>query len=149
MCVCVCVFFSRWVPHLCVCVCVSVMAHILQFRLVSSVAELGLTSAGMLRFRNHPNTLICSQETFLMIINIENSSYFCGNGCILFSGSFDESSKQQHLLIWNIIFFTVTFDHFNASLLNKSINFLFTPNFWMAVKVQNLKYTLYHQIFFK
>jgi len=35
--------------------------------------------------------------------------------------------------------FTVTFDSFNASLLNKSINFfqrnkiLLTPNFWMVV----------------
>jgi len=93
--VCVCSSAGEFLT----CVCVCVMAHILQFRLVSSVAELGLTSAGMLRFRNHPNTLICSQETFLMIINIENSSYFCGNGCILFSGSCDESSKEQHLFI--------------------------------------------------
>ncbi len=43
-----------------------------------------------------------------------------------FSGLFDESSKEQHLFVIDFFFFTlnvftVTFDKFNASLLNKSI----------------------------
>ncbi len=43
-----------------------------------------------------------------------------------------ESSKEQHLLemeiFCNIInIFTVTFDQFNAALLNKSINFSYWP----------------------
>ncbi len=61
---------------------------------------------------------LAAQETFLIIINAENScaaQYFCGNRDIFyFSGYF-----------CNIInVFTVTFDQFNASLINKSINFL-------------------------
>ncbi len=48
-----------------------------------------------------------------------------------------ESSKEQHLFETEIFcnitnVFIVTFDQFNAFLLNKSINFLLTPNFWMV-----------------
>ncbi len=53
-----------------------------------------------------------------------------------------ESSKEQRLfeieIFCNIInVFTGTFDHFNASLLNKSINFFNTPN------IQTYVYTVY------
>jgi len=66
-----------------------------------------------------------------------------------------ESSKEQHLFeiesFCNIInAFTVSFDQFNASLLNKSIHFfqktknkktfLLTPNFWTVVYVTNAFY---------
>ncbi len=37
---------------------------------------------------------------------------------------FDEKPKHQPLFETNFIFFTVTFDKLNASLLKKSINFL-------------------------
>ncbi len=48
---------------------------------------------------------------------------------IIFKGYFDESLKKQHLfeidIFCNVInVSTVTFDHFNASLINKSINFI-------------------------
>ncbi len=87
--------------------------------------------------------LICwfaAQETFLIIINAEirfAAQYFCGNGDKL---HFHESSKEQHLfeieIFSNIInVFAVTFDQFNASLMNKSINFFRTPNFWAVVCV--------------
>ncbi len=53
---------------------------------------------------------------------------------------FHESSKEQHLfeieIFSNIInVFAVAFDQFNASLMNKSINFFCTPNFWAVVCV--------------
>ncbi len=41
-----------------------------------------------------------------------------------------KSPKEQHLFKIEIFYnkcFTVTFDQFNASLLNKSINFLYDP----------------------
>ncbi len=79
-----------------------------------------------------------AQETFLIIINVENS---CGNcDAFYFSLMFFllfvffylihrwiESSKEQHLfeveIFCNIIHvFTVTFDQFNASLLNRNMN---------------------------
>ncbi len=79
--------------------------------------------------------LICwfaAPETFLIIISVENS---CAaeyvSWCIFFK--ILESSEEQHLyeieIFCNIIFtvtlfvFTVTFDQFNASLLNKNIDF--------------------------
>ncbi len=80
--------------------------------------------------------LICwfaAQETFLIIINVENScaaQYFSGNHDafyfqvnILFILLWIKSSKEQHLfeteIFSNIIIvFTVTVDLFNASLLN-------------------------------
>ncbi len=80
--------------------------------------------------------LICwfaAQETFLIIINVENScadEYFCGNWYILFFRihRWKESSKQQHLFVikicWNIInVFTVTDEQLNASSMNKSFKF--------------------------
>ncbi len=70
--------------------------------------------------------------------------YFCGNRDAFFSGFFEESLKEQHLfeikLFCNIInVFTVTYDLFNESLLNKVlISFQKkdpTPNFWKVVYV--------------
>ncbi len=87
--------------------------------------------------------LICwftAQETFLIIINIENSCaarYFCGNWYILLFRihRWIESSKEQHLfeieIFCSIInVFTVTFDQFNAFFLNKHIQILPSPNLW-------------------
>ncbi len=68
--------------------------------------------------------LICwfaAQETFLIINNAENScaaSYSCGNRDTIYF------SKFKRTAFCNIINdFTVTYDQFNASLINKSINF--------------------------
>ncbi len=68
------------------------------------------------------------------MINVENScaaQHFFGNWYIEFLRIiwWIESSKEQHLfeieIFCNIIsVFTVTFDQFNASLLNKSIKIL-------------------------
>ncbi len=78
-------------------------------------------------FRNHNNMLL--NKYFLIIINVEHSraaQYFCGNWYILFFMilRWIESSKEQRLLeigiFCNIIkVFNVTFDQFNASLMNK------------------------------
>ncbi len=67
-----------------------------------------------------------AQETFI-VINVENScaaAYFCGSD--IFQDSLMmmiESSKEQRLFETEIFItnyvFTVTFDRFNASLLNK------------------------------
>ncbi len=40
-------------------------------------------------FKNHSNVLICSQETFTIIVNVENScpaQYFCGDTFLGFFG---------------------------------------------------------------
>ncbi len=71
-----------------------------------------------------------AQETFQININAENSCAFCGY--IFFRLLWwIQSSKEQHLfeieMFCNIIkIFTVTIDHFNATLLNRSINLLNT-----------------------
>ncbi len=76
--------------------------------------------------------IICwfaAQETFLIIINVENScaaQYFCGNRHTLFFRihRWIESSKEQHLFeieIFCNFVFTVAFTQLNESLLNKSI----------------------------
>ncbi len=61
------------------------------------------------------------QETFLIIINAENCLY-----CLIFLWKQTESPKQHLFTIeifCNLInVFTVTFDQFNASLLNKGYN---------------------------
>ncbi len=58
-----------------------------------------------------------AQETILIIINVKNSyaaSYFCGNVDTFYLVGF--SSKEQYLFEIEIL--TVTFDQFNASLMN-------------------------------
>ncbi len=69
-------------------------------------------------FRNHNNMLISAQETFLIIINIENScaaQYFVETDTFYFSGLFSR-------ILCNIItVFTITFDKCIVSLINKSI----------------------------
>ncbi len=69
--------------------------------------------------------LICCLRNILIIISVKNicvASYFCGNCDNLF---------LDYLI--NIKFrrteFTVTFDQCKASLMNKSITFILTPNF--------------------
>ncbi len=74
-----------------------------------------------------------AQETFLIIVNVENrcaAQYFFQDSLM--------KTKIRTAFIWNGIFcsisvFTVTFDWFDASLLNYSItlrrNILLTPNF--------------------
>ncbi len=74
-----------------------------------------------------------AQETFLIIINVENScaaQYFCGNWDTFYFlriYRWIESSIEQHLFeIENFCFiinvFNDTFDQFNVSLMNKSIH---------------------------
>ncbi len=74
-------------------------------------------------FRNHYNILNIS-ETFLIIINVENSraaEYFCRDcDTFYFSGFFNEQSSKELNLFETEIFcniingFTVTFDQFKA-----------------------------------
>ncbi len=76
-----------------------------------------------------PNMLI----TF--VINVENSS--TSRDIFVRIIWWIESLKEQHLfaveIFSNIInVFLVTFDKFNASLLNKSIKILLPPDFWMV-----------------
>ncbi len=110
-------------------------------------------------------TLICwfaAQETFLIIINVENS---CAAQYVLWKPWYIlffrihrwiESSKEQHLfeieIFCNIInVFTVTFDQLEiAALMNKSIN-LFkktqTPNFSVTQEHNNEVSEIYHTVF--
>ncbi len=78
-----------------------------------------------------------------ILINVENSFaalYFCGN---LFSGLFDEYKVQTEFisninLLWHTVNgFTATFDQFNASLLNKSTNFLKKSNLTQTSEEQS------------
>ncbi len=56
-------------------------------------------------------------------------------------------SMLKTVVLLNIFVETITLDQFNASLLNKSINFfkeiLMTPKFWMVACIKN-KYNLYN-----
>ncbi len=78
--------------------------------------------------------LICwfaAQETFLIIINVENScaaSYFCGIG--------DTSFSEQHLFQIEIFckIINVIFDQFNVSLMNK----ILLTSKWAAISVGNI-----------
>ncbi len=81
--------------------------------------------------------LMCHSRNFIIIIII-----LCFLKLINNFFWWIERSKDQYLfeieIFCNIInVLTVKFDQFNASLLNKSINFLknilMTPNFWMVV----------------
>ncbi len=100
-----------------------------------------------------------AQETFLIIINVENScaaQYFCGNWCILFFRihRWIKSSKELHLfeieIFYNILHvFTVTFDQFNAALMHKNIIF-FQIFEWFSVVFNinnNKKYFLSNKVF--
>ncbi len=80
---------------------------------------------------------VAAQETFLIIVDVENScaaSCFCGNRDTFIVFLIFFHSKEQHLfeieIFCNIInAFTVTFDQFNVSLMNKSIHvFLFSDH---------------------
>ncbi len=61
--------------------------------------------------------------------------------------------NQNWAFIWNckkyiyVKLFTVTFDLFNASLLNKSINDLITLNFWTIVYFFNTFFNQFHDVF--
>ncbi len=90
-------------------------------------------------FRNHSNMLICCSRNISIIINVESScaaSYFCGLKVHLFE-------IQMFCNIINV--FKVTFENFNVSLLNKSINFfkkiLLITNFCHALIFLVLKST--------
>ncbi len=111
-------------------------------------------------FRNHNNMLICCSRNI-------SDYYQCWKQlcCTIFLWKrwwilffrihrSIESSKEQHLfeieIFCNIInVFTVTFDQFNTSLMNLSINFLkkkkkkrikwLTPNFQRCLLLQNIK----------
>ncbi len=103
--------------------------------------------------------IICwfaAQQTFLIIINVENScaaQYFCGNWYILFFKihRWIETSEKQHLfeieIYCNIInVFTGTFDQFNASLMNKSVNLLKKKKILLNVSVVSyLEYCAYYK----
>ncbi len=76
--------------------------------------------------------IICwfaAQETFLIIIDVENScaaKYFCWSSDPFYCIHFQYLMNRKHLFkIENILnIFTITFEQFNASLLNKSNNFI-------------------------
>ncbi len=92
-------------------------------------------------FRNHSNMLICCSRNI-------SDYYQCSKqlSCFIFLWKpwyilffrilwWIEISKEQHLFVINV--FTVTFDQFNLSLMNKSIHvfffFLMTLSFWMVM----------------
>ncbi len=77
--------------------------------------------------------LICwfaAQETFLIIINVENSCavifmwkpWYNSFRILWIENSKEQSLFEIEIICNNINVFTVTFDQFNASLLNKSNN---------------------------
>ncbi len=75
-----------------------------------------------------------SEIIIIYWFNAENScaaQRFCGNRDSFFLDT-DEYNVQKNIFCNIINVFTVTFDQFNVSLLNKSINFLtlLTPNIW-------------------
>ncbi len=90
-------------------------------------------------FRNHNNMLICCSRNISDYYQCWKqlccSIFLWKLWCILFFRihRWIESSKEQHLyeteIFCNIMnFFTFTFDQFNASLMNKSINFFQAKN---------------------
>jgi len=76
---------------------------------------------------------ICLFHKLLLKKHVDNScvaKYLYRSRDALFSGSFDEQKvqKQQQIFCNVKNVFTVTFDQFNASLLNKSISFFLKEN---------------------
>ncbi len=91
-------------------------------------------------FRNHSNMLIffLLKKHFLLLSMLRTAvQYFNFYGNLDFSGVF-RKVKKKRVFIWNrnleicniLNFLTATFDQFNASLVNKSINFF---QIWMLV----------------
>lgn len=65
------------------------------------------------------------KKDLLLILN--QLCCFCANGDALFSGFFAKKlriTKRIEIRKLNYNIFTVTFDHFNTSLLNENINFI-------------------------